>query len=200
MCTEFNPLNAELNSICNLLALLGTHLIFHVSRVNSTNELVYVPPLPSPPSSINLQRLNLKSDADRRKAFKYWRALFIDVNHLPAAEYFFANRGDVVRCAFSRVEFGHWVKGYDAFKDHQRWSPSCEFVNGLYVENIPPSSETSQPQPSSSYYVCAPCMEYILKTSRPERCKYIFTFIYLFPPMCNYNTTAIFIVFCSYKI
>ena len=32
----FNPLNAELNPICQLLALLGAHHIFHVSglRVN----------------------------------------------------------------------------------------------------------------------------------------------------------------------
>jgi len=32
----FNPLNAELNPICHLLALLGDHRIFHVSglRVN----------------------------------------------------------------------------------------------------------------------------------------------------------------------
>ena len=28
---SFNPLNAELNSICHLLALLGAHTIFHVS-------------------------------------------------------------------------------------------------------------------------------------------------------------------------
>jgi transposase len=27
------PLNAELNPICHLLALLGAHLIFHVSRI-----------------------------------------------------------------------------------------------------------------------------------------------------------------------
>ena len=33
----FNPLNAELNPICQLLALLGAHHILHVSslRVNS---------------------------------------------------------------------------------------------------------------------------------------------------------------------
>jgi len=32
----FNPLNAQLNPICHLLALLGAHHIFHVSgiRVN----------------------------------------------------------------------------------------------------------------------------------------------------------------------
>ena len=28
-----NPLNAELNPICYLLALLGAHLILHVSRI-----------------------------------------------------------------------------------------------------------------------------------------------------------------------
>ena len=27
----FNPLNAEINPICHLLALLGAHHIFHVS-------------------------------------------------------------------------------------------------------------------------------------------------------------------------
>jgi len=28
---KFNPLNAELNPICHLLALLGAHYIFHIS-------------------------------------------------------------------------------------------------------------------------------------------------------------------------
>jgi hypothetical protein len=28
-----NPSNAKLNPICHLLALLGAHLIFHVSRI-----------------------------------------------------------------------------------------------------------------------------------------------------------------------
>ena len=34
-CTRahFNPLNAELNPICHLLALLGAHHILHVSRI-----------------------------------------------------------------------------------------------------------------------------------------------------------------------
>ena len=36
-----NPLNAELNPICHLLALLGTHHILHVSglRVNKVHIL-----------------------------------------------------------------------------------------------------------------------------------------------------------------
>jgi len=31
--TVINPLNAELNPICHLLALLGSHLILHISRI-----------------------------------------------------------------------------------------------------------------------------------------------------------------------
>jgi len=30
---EINPLNAELNPICHLLALLGAHNVLHVSRI-----------------------------------------------------------------------------------------------------------------------------------------------------------------------
>jgi len=29
----FNPLNAELNPICHLLALIGAHHILHISRI-----------------------------------------------------------------------------------------------------------------------------------------------------------------------
>jgi hypothetical protein len=32
-CVEFNLLNAELNPICHLLALLGAHPIFHIHRI-----------------------------------------------------------------------------------------------------------------------------------------------------------------------
>jgi len=31
--SQFNPLNAELNPIYNLLALLGAHYTLHVSRI-----------------------------------------------------------------------------------------------------------------------------------------------------------------------
>ena len=35
----FNPLNAELNPICHLLALLEAHHILHVSRIRVNNEI-----------------------------------------------------------------------------------------------------------------------------------------------------------------
>jgi hypothetical protein len=35
---DINPLNAELNSFCYLLALLGAHHILHVSRARVKNQ------------------------------------------------------------------------------------------------------------------------------------------------------------------
>ena len=37
----FNPLNAKLNPICHLLALLGAHPILHFSRVRVNDVLLY---------------------------------------------------------------------------------------------------------------------------------------------------------------
>jgi len=36
---QINPLNAELNPICHLLALLGAHHILHVSRVRVNTDM-----------------------------------------------------------------------------------------------------------------------------------------------------------------
>jgi len=37
--TSINPLNAELNTICHFLTLLGAHHIFHISRVRVKRKL-----------------------------------------------------------------------------------------------------------------------------------------------------------------
>jgi hypothetical protein len=36
---DFNPINAELNPICHLLALLVAHLILHISRIRVNAEV-----------------------------------------------------------------------------------------------------------------------------------------------------------------
>jgi len=38
---DLNPLNAELNPICHLLALLGAHHIFHVNRLRVNEAYMY---------------------------------------------------------------------------------------------------------------------------------------------------------------
>jgi hypothetical protein len=49
----FNPLNAELNPICHLLALLGAHLIFHVSEIRVNYSIV-----------VNAHRVTSMADTD----------------------------------------------------------------------------------------------------------------------------------------
>jgi len=37
--SNFNPLKAELNSICHLPAILGTHHILHVTRIRVKTQI-----------------------------------------------------------------------------------------------------------------------------------------------------------------
>jgi hypothetical protein len=93
----------------------------------------------------------------------------MDKNHLAAATFYFTNCGNVARFDFCGVEVGYWKKGDSAFADHQRWRPSCGFIKGLFVGNIPIHSETSSPsqQTNRSYDVCGPFME-LRPNPRPE--------------------------------
>jgi len=56
---------------------------------------------------------------------------FMDENQLADAGFYFSNQGGIVRCVFCVVEVGYYEKGQDAWKEHQMWSPFCEFANGL---------------------------------------------------------------------
>jgi len=53
---------------------------------------------------------------------------------------------------------GYWTDGDVALKELRRWSPSCSFVKGLHVGNIPSLSnnqtEKSFQQPTQSHDVC----------------------------------------------
>ena len=53
---DINPLNAELNPICHLLALLGTHHILHVSRIR-----VNITAWPTPLRSIKMATYPLRT-------------------------------------------------------------------------------------------------------------------------------------------
>jgi hypothetical protein len=138
------------------------------------------PPPAQQPGNRNMQKLNMKSEADRRRTYEKWQVPFRDKNHLSAAGFYFPPRGDVVRGAFCGVEGGRWEEGDDAFTDHQRWSPSCGFIKGLIVGNIPVGSDgqpgtslssslpLSSQETSRSYDVCGPYME-LRPHSGPEQ-------------------------------
>ena len=139
-------------------------------------RLVYIPPPTLPPprvaGDVLVTEINMKREADRRKTFEKWPLTFIDTNHLASAGFFFTKLSDVVCCAFCGVQLGDWEKCDNPFKDHQRWSPSCGFIKGLFVGNIPIGSTdqptTSSEQPTRSYDVYGPHVE-LRPNSQPER-------------------------------
>jgi len=99
----------------------------------------------------------LKSEADRRKTIVKWPVAFIDINYLATAGFYYTKLIDVVYCAFCGAKIGHWEEGDDPFNAHQRRSPSCGFIKGLFVGNIPVGC-TDQPtalseEPTQSYDV-----------------------------------------------
>jgi hypothetical protein len=80
---------------------------------------------------------------------------------MAAAGFYYMNEGDVVQCAFCGVEVGRWEEGDDPFTDHQRWAPSCGFIRGLPVGNVPIKSDGQPETPEShSYDVCGPFLEF----------------------------------------
>jgi E3 ubiquitin-protein ligase XIAP len=98
---------------------------------------------------------------------------FMDAHRLSAAGFYYINQGDVVRCVFCGVEVGYWEEGDDPLRDHQRWAPSCGFVRGLQVGNIPISRDGQPEAPSTQeasrgYDVCGPFLEF-RPNSGPER-------------------------------
>jgi len=48
---DLNPINAELNPICHLLALFGAHHILHVSRIRVISHLISADIIRSSPYS-----------------------------------------------------------------------------------------------------------------------------------------------------
>jgi len=139
-------------------------------------RFVFIPPPPPPPriaGDVLVTVINMKREAIRRKTFEKWPVTFINKNYLQAAGFYFTKLSDVVCCAFCGVQLGDW-EGDNPFKDHQRWSPSCGFIKGFFVGNIPIGSTdqptTSPEQTTQSYDVCGPHFE-LRPNSQPERSK-----------------------------
>ena len=113
------------------------------------------------------QPLDMKRESDRRKTYEGWTVPFMKVERLSAAGFFYMYHGgienDVVRCAFCGVEVRRWEERDDPFRDHQRWSPTCGFVRGLPVGNVPVNqddlSQTPAMRATQGYDVCGPYFE-----------------------------------------
>lgn len=69
-----------------------------------------------------------------------WPREDIDTRDLAEAGFFLPKvrqLPDEVECIFCRVKVGNWSPGVDAFCEHLRHSPRCDFLSGYIVGNIP---------------------------------------------------------------
>ena len=93
---------------------------------------------------MNSEDSSYKTEEIRRQTFHNWPVEFLDKNLLAAAGFRYTNFKDVVCCAFCHVRLGQWKQEENPFKEHKRWIPSCAFMNGLFVGNIPVGSNNEQ--------------------------------------------------------
>jgi hypothetical protein len=66
---HINPLNAELNPICHLLALLGAHHILHVSRIRVKNPICHLLALLGARHILHVGRIRVKNPICHLLAF-----------------------------------------------------------------------------------------------------------------------------------
>jgi len=128
----------------------------------------YVSPTPSlpsmevsliasqPPMEITSQRsqerlspegpteLDYRSEADRLASFVNWTVPFISPEDLARAGFFSLNNRDSCKCAFCHNCVGDWVEGDRPMDEHANLFPTCPFVRGVDVGNLPIGSEAGQ--------------------------------------------------------
>ena len=97
MSWNINPLNAELNSICYLLALLGAHHILHISRIRVN---VYIPIFKMFHPSSNTARTHAHTSISMLKSL---------VNFC-SRDFLFIKKFDDSTLAKRRIVVGHFVR------------------------------------------------------------------------------------------
>jgi hypothetical protein len=51
--------------------------------------------------------------------------------HLAAAGFYFIGIGDCVKCFRCGLGLNHWLRTDNAWQEHSRWEPSCQFVSKI---------------------------------------------------------------------
>lgn len=72
---------------------------------------------------------------DRLLSFGNWPVQLQQKKHsLASAGFYYTNNSDIVKCFSCGLRLGNWLKDDDVWKEHQRWSPRCHYVNmvGFY--------------------------------------------------------------------
>ncbi|XP_066527037.1 baculoviral IAP repeat-containing protein 7 isoform X3 [Hoplias malabaricus] len=78
------------------------------------------------------------SEEERLRSYRQWPGdAVVRPGELARAGFFFLGHGDTVQCFCCNGVLRCWVQGDDPFGEHQRHFPTCPFVLGRSVGNIP---------------------------------------------------------------
>lgn len=73
----------------------------------------------------------------RLDSFVNWPVRFITPRAMATAGFYYTGIEDLVKCFECQLGVRRWVEGDDPQSDHNRWRPSCRFVQGLNCGNVP---------------------------------------------------------------
>ncbi|KAI4873752.1 hypothetical protein NFI96_010610 [Prochilodus magdalenae] len=84
------------------------------------------------------QSLGMHSEEERLRTFQQWpRDAAVNPADLARAGFYFLGRGDTVQCFCCAGVLRCWVRGDEPLGEHKRHFPSCLFVLGRNVGNVP---------------------------------------------------------------
>jgi Inhibitor of Apoptosis domain len=68
----------------------------------------------------------------------------LDKYALAASGFYYTGRDDICRCAFCPLSVCDWELHDNPEAEHRRWYPTCPFINGTPVGNVPLSVESAR--------------------------------------------------------
>ncbi|XP_017270511.1 baculoviral IAP repeat-containing protein 7 isoform X2 [Kryptolebias marmoratus] len=85
-----------------------------------------------------LEEPQMRGEGERLQTFQSWPAdAPVTSGDLAKAGFFFLGPGDEVQCFCCGGILRHWVRGDHPDAEHKRHFPTCSFIQGLAVGNIP---------------------------------------------------------------
>jgi baculoviral IAP repeat-containing protein 7/8 len=95
-------------------------------------------------------------EAVRLYSYKNWPVAHMKPERLAAAGFYFTGELDIVKCFVCGTEIYMWMEGDDPMVDHERQSPTCNFVRNIACGNVPAEAVPDAPPMPESRDVCGP--------------------------------------------
>ncbi|KAL3881352.1 hypothetical protein ACJMK2_027802 [Sinanodonta woodiana] len=97
------------------------------------------------------QRLSLKSEKARLLSFHHFPVISVQPEELARWGFYSLHSGDKVKCIFCGVVLKSWEPGDIVEDEHRKFSPTCPFLCGQNVGNIPIDKKSKQISPRNFY-------------------------------------------------